>query len=360
MKKVYAGLTGVILAAIGFVATAVTTGGFPSFPTFQQVSLPYAGTTNNYPNILSAFGGSPGIEQAVGPGTTTQSGSSTCRTFRSVGNFYRATVSLLNNGDWQYCTGVATSILSLQGTSQTANTSPIRIAFQNGAAMSAGDGLGFGVSAVGSTQCANKSVLMPGTSAPCSWIDSDAEGLSSYPLCISFNHVFCNIFLSSSGTNIGGTGSQNSNTTVGSNNASAVTNIVGGSTANTQVNGNPIVGEVSGSFTLTVTSGCTTTPNTTINYIVHNSIVHLLNPSAFRCTSNTTGGVTYSGLPAALRPVTNAHATPLLIMDNSITTMGIFEPAPGGTAQIIRADGAAFSNANLKGIEAGDVEYSLQ
>lgn len=67
-----------------------------------------------------------------------------------------------------------------------------------------------------------------------------------------------------------------------------------------------------GTFTGTISAGCTTTPSGTFTYSRAGNIVTITNPSgALTCTSNTTG-LTLSGIPAAITP---AHDHEVAVQD---------------------------------------------
>lgn len=156
--------------------------------------------------------------------------------------------------------------------------------------------------------------------------------------------------------------------------ATSLTNIVGGSPANTRVNNVPIASVVTGSWTAQIATGCTTTPSATFTYSRSGQIVTLTNGAAgaLTCTSNATG-MTITGLPAALFP---AHEHEVAVQDledsgtNQLSGAVIVSTAGVLTLLLARTNittndvvtaNAAFTASGVKGIahDAFSVTYSL-
>jgi hypothetical protein len=77
-----------------------------------------------------------------------------------------------------------------------------------------------------------------------------------------------------------------------------------------------------GSFTVTVDTGCTTQPSGTANYTKMGSIVHIDFPN-LDCTSNATGKTMAAGvIPAAIRPATAQVSCTQILVDNGANMLG--------------------------------------
>lgn len=119
------------------------------------------------------------------------------------------------------------------------------------------------------------------------------------------------------------------------------------SRTNTNIN-NVWYGTGTGSFTGTLT-GCTTSPTASISYAVHNDTVTAFIP-ATTATSNSTA-CTITGIPAAIRPLTNQCLPTHLITNNTANSSGtVFVLTTGVITFAIGADANGFTAAGTKGV----------
>lgn len=96
--------------------------------------------------------------------------------------------------------------------------------------------------------------------------------------------------------------------------------------------------QATGSFTMTMTSGCTTTPSGTATYAKTGNIVTLRWNTNYTCTGNS-ATVTFGGLPALIRP-TNTSSVHGFGSDNSGYTFAFYNVANAGTVGVVKATGA--------------------
>lgn len=117
-------------------------------------------------------------------------------------------------------------------------------------------------------------------------------------------------------------------------------------------------------FTLTGT-GFTSSPTGTARYVRVGKMVTLYIPS-IQATSNAST-LTYTGVPAAIRPARTQTVPVEVIVDNSSNfCAGYIDVGTGGTLTVARrttatlADPSGFTTSNTKGISGATINYTLQ
>jgi len=85
-----------------------------------------------------------------------------------------------------------------------------------------------------------------------------------------------------------------------------------------QVNGASVITPTSGTYTATLSTGCTTTPTATVKWAKTGNIVVLNFGNFGTCTSNTTIMSLDASVPAAERPATNQCANVISVEDNTV------------------------------------------
>lgn len=111
----------------------------------------------------------------------------------------------------------------------------------------------------------------------------------------------------------------------------------------------------SGSFTSTLTNGCTTTPNATVSYIKQGNVVTLHWPAtSWSCTSNALAHTTDASVPALIRPATSRCASPMIFENNGVFgVLGQIYVSSTGTLQFGTAtSGTDCSTANSSSVNA--------
>jgi hypothetical protein len=115
-----------------------------------------------------------------------------------------------------------------------------------------------------------------------------------------------------------------------------------------------------GDFTLTNTAGITGAPTGTARYTKIGNNVTLFLPQIVGAASGTS--VTFSGIPAVIRPVRNQWCA-VLSADNTQDVAGMVRIASDGTmlleAMIAGVMTPTFSNTGVQGLESSTVAYSL-
>lgn len=109
---------------------------------------------------------------------------------------------------------------------------------------------------------------------------------------------------------------------------------------------------ITGSFTITIATGLTTTPTGTINYGigVDGKTITAWSASTINGTSNSTG-MTATGVPAAIQTVTDTEPQCVLEDNSAGTSGGIRTGASSGTWTFTKGGSATgFTNTGLKGI----------
>lgn len=123
-----------------------------------------------------------------------------------------------------------------------------------------------------------------------------------------------------------------------------------------------VVQEITGTFTGTL-SGMSATTTGDVKYVVHGNVCMLYAANAIFGTSNSTGQMTLTGLPAACQPVGLVPVVPCSgIIDNSVQVQGLCGVS-GSQLNFILHDGSAvanrvsqtaiFTSGNSKGLAAG-------
>jgi hypothetical protein len=222
-----------------------------------QLVLPNNSATPNVAQIVptyTTFSSQSGIAIGVGTVASTATGTSLCNAQGIAGTattFYTGLLLVPNSGDFLYCSGAQNpdyvyTMMDNHGAGVGA------LEFVNSTA----DGPALSASTAAAIVCKGVSGnVIPTISAPCSVLSSDTStGSASYPLCITDKLLVCEAFYSPNAVwgalgdttpvkwyNVTSTGTSQVSVTMGdAADAASVTNIVGGSAANTQANGSPI------------------------------------------------------------------------------------------------------------------------
>lgn len=99
-----------------------------------------------------------------------------------------------------------------------------------------------------------------------------------------------------------------------------------------------IVGETSGTFTVTLSTGCTTQPTLDFDYVKQGNIVTvwIVGNSGFPCTGNTTSFLSAAGqFPAAIWPTISKHsAVEYIFSDNGTDELAKFSVGSSGALTI--------------------------
>lgn len=257
---------------------------------------------------------------------------------------------------------------------------------------------GFGYTPSGSAHCPgeNASVPTPPTTSMCMYIIGGGAGgagigpvmlvtqgtnenvnnlyADQTQLFLAVSHNFATTAVAEKMLTAVDNGSGVVTTTLGdSSSGSSVTNIKGGSAANTQVNGAPIASVQTGTFSATVNAGCGTTPSATLNWTLQGKLVTLsnLSGSALTCTSNA-NNLAINGLPAAIIPTTAKDVTTTDIEDNTVSPLtGCATIGTGGgvtlavsktniATNFVECSTTGFTTTGTKGLTAGwSIVYSI-
>jgi hypothetical protein len=120
---------------------------------------------------------------------------------------------------------------------------------------------------------------------------------------------------------------------------------------------NPAASTITGSGTLTYTSGCTTgTFAPTYRYTITGNTA-TVTFGASTCTS-TAGGLNAGGVPAALQPTTSGISPMVLTTNNSLNTAGFIVINPANANLLLTPTSAAF--AGVSGLSAGStITYAV-
>jgi len=118
-----------------------------------------------------------------------------------------------------------------------------------------------------------------------------------------------------------------------------------------------------GTFTLTVASGCTTTPTSTATWMKVGSIVTMHTGSGLTCTSNA-AGFSASGLPASLQPASLITSVPLAVCtNNTVASSGncyvTFNPSTGTLTFGLNGNTGGWTSSGTKAV-VGNFTYSVQ
>lgn len=122
----------------------------------------------------------------------------------------------------------------------------------------------------------------------------------------------------------------------------------------------------SGSFTATISAGCTTTPTGTLKWFRQGAVVTLQFPSGLSCTSNA-ATFSITGVPAAIQPPANAADFASLIQAQNA---GVAIPAAaqvfssisgfGGTITLVPViSGVTWTSTGTKSVGPGTLTYIL-
>jgi hypothetical protein len=146
---------------------------------------------------------------------------------------------------------------------------------------------------------------------------------------------------------------------VGNNGVDALVIDASHNLAYNSVNINP----VGGTFTLTVASGCTTTPTSTATWMKVGSIVTMHTGSGLTCTSNA-AGFSASGLPASLQPNSLITSVPLAVCtNNTVASSGncyvTFNPSTGTLTFGLNGNTGGWTSSGTKAV-VGNFTYSIQ
>lgn len=120
----------------------------------------------------------------------------------------------------------------------------------------------------------------------------------------------------------------------------------------------------SGTFTATLTTGCTTQPTATFTYSIAANIV-VLSTGAFTCVSNSTAAVV-SGFPAAISPVSGTNFFPITLgngqcTNNSVTVNNCYVQWNGANSLLYGQAGTSlWTAAGTKSLVGGTITYGLQ
>jgi hypothetical protein len=133
------------------------------------------------------------------------------------------------------------------------------------------------------------------------------------------------------------------------------------------VQGSAVVSQTTGNFTLTLATGCTTTPTGTAYWTKTGNVVTLQWPT-FSCTGNNTAGGIFSGVPSGIRP-TGRGSSLSAVASVAVSDAGTFHgavasvcPASGGCTagqMLVSPVGALFSGAGTFNITGQTITYAL-
>lgn len=127
--------------------------------------------------------------------------------------------------------------------------------------------------------------------------------------------------------------------------------------------GSPVATSTSGTFTLTVASGCTTTPTSTATYTKIGNMVTLNLGAGLTCTSNA-AGFTASGLIAALQPASVTGSTPSAVCNNNsaASTGNCYTIVSAGSGTLSFGLNGALGGWTASGTKSitGNVIYTVQ
>lgn len=90
---------------------------------------------------------------------------------------------------------------------------------------------------------------------------------------------------------------------------------------------------VTGSFTMTIATGCTTTPTVTVNYTVIGGLIVLTTSGTTTCTSNSTA-MTLTGFPGAVTPSATRIVLSPSVEDNGVIGLGSFVISSAGAGTV--------------------------
>lgn len=97
-----------------------------------------------------------------------------------------------------------------------------------------------------------------------------------------------------------------------------------------------------GTFTATVSAGCTTTPSGTASYYAVGSMASIRFPSLTCTISGTPASVTISGMPATITPA-NTQSIANFFNNAGVEEIGKYNMSSGGSITANRTGGATFS-----------------
>ncbi len=105
---------------------------------------------------------------------------------------------------------------------------------------------------------------------------------------------------------------------------------------------------VSGTFSSTLTNGCTTTPSATVTYVKTGNVVTLRWPAtSWSCTSNALAHNTDASIPAAIRPSTSRCASPMIFENNGV--LGVLGEVYVTSAGVLQFGTASNTDCSLTG-----------
>jgi hypothetical protein len=239
-----------------------------------NLTMEFNGTTNvlsigntSTPGQIAAFGNNntaqlyeghannvDDLNIAAGPlSVGSASGAASCTDSSGSGTFYTTLITVGNNGDVFTCSGAPGPFFEYDMNDNTANHTGAFTLCQSNLS----DCIGIGTTTTATTTCeaASSAAFIPALAGPCSFFISDLSG--TQPLAITYGnggaHPVIGLALISNGAfmavgnttpvkyfQVTSTGANQATLTLGDTNAASVTNIRGGSAANTQANGVPI------------------------------------------------------------------------------------------------------------------------